>query len=161
MDIREHKLKKALRGYDMEEVDSLKHMAADALAELTGENAKLSDEIHELKKKLTVRIKREEAVKKAISTAQKMAEGLKVSAEKEAELIVGKAELDAEALAGQSVRRVDELRSEIMGLKKQRMELEKSIRASIDYHTGLLDLTSEESRKSDEELEKLKFLRRK
>jgi len=90
-----------------------------------------------------------------------MAEDLKVTAEKEAGFILREARLKAEDMLRQASRRAVEIQEEIQQFKKQRIEIESSIRALLDYHTKILELGEEEARKADEELDKLKFFTKK
>lgn len=158
MEIRTHHLKKSMRGYDTREVDALKELAADSLEDANREVMRLEEKVHDLDEQLGEHVKNEMMLKETITTAQKMVENIKGNARKEAELIVAEAKLQAEDIVRQAQQRAKELQDELHRLRRQRNELNTSIKAIIDYHSSTLLLEEEESFRADMDAEKLKFL---
>lgn len=158
LEIRGTHLKKRLLGYDANEVGVLKELAAEALEEASRETTRLEERLKDAVLKLSEHEAREEILKDSITTAQRMVEDIKGNARKEAELIVAEARLQAERIVDQAQRRSIELQEEIFRLRKQRIEIETSIKAILDYHSTTLLMEETDSRKADEGSDKLKFL---
>lgn len=157
LEIREYRLGKKLFGYDVHEVEALKELTALALEEAKKKITGLEDELKGMASRLVEHEQREAMLKDTITTAQKMVDDLKNNARKEAEIIIAEARQQAEDISKQAKKRVQEIQEEIFQLKKQRIEIETSIKAVLDYHTSIILLEEKESRKADEEAEKLKF----
>jgi len=157
LEIRSHQLKKALRGYDVHEVESFRELAADAIEDASRTIHDLEDRLRDAKDELVEHIANEATLRKTITTAQRMVEDMKVQARKEAELIITEARLQAEEIIKQAHTRSQELQQEIYRLKKQRVDIENQIRTVINYHSTTLLLEEEESSRADEEAEKIKF----
>ncbi|MEK6759914.1 MAG: DivIVA domain-containing protein [Deltaproteobacteria bacterium] len=158
LEVRSYQIKKAFMGLDAREVDHLKELASDAIEDATREITALQDRLSETATRLTEHLSREDILKNTITTAQSMVEDLKGNARKEAELIVAEARMQADEIVRQAHARASSLQEEIYRLKKQRMEIETQLKAVIDYHTGILVLEEAESKKADEEADKVKFL---
>ncbi|MFQ5465029.1 MAG: DivIVA domain-containing protein [Thermodesulfobacteriota bacterium] len=158
MEIRSHHIKKTMRGYDVREVELLKDLSAEALEEANREVMRLEEKVHDLEGSLGEHVKNELMLRETITTAQKMVEHIKGNARKEAELIVAESKLRGEEIVRLAQTRATEIREEIMRLRRQRNELNTSIKAIIDYHSSTLLLDEEESFLADTELDKLKFL---
>jgi len=160
MEIRSYEMKKALRGYDAREVEALREAAADALEDAHRRISALEERLKETRDSLEGHMANERLLKEAITTAQGMAGEIKENAAKEAELIIAEARLQADEIVRQAQTRSTQLNDEIFRLRKQRREIEASVRALIDYHSSTLTMEGEESERNDEEAGKLKFLPR-
>lgn len=158
LEIKEQKLRKKLFGYDPTEVEVLRELACGSLEDAARRIVELKSDVERLDARLQEHEKIERTLKDTITTAHKMYEDLKGTALKESELIVAEAKLQAGDIHSQAATRASEIRTEIIELKKQRQQLESSIKAVLDYHSNILELGTEESKKADEELEKLQFL---
>lgn len=157
LEIRSHQIKKAIRGYDVNEVNSMLEAAADALEESAKEINRLEDKLRETSERLAGHIANENILKETITTAQRMVEDLKGNARKEAELIVAEARLQGDELVRQAHARATQVQDEIHRLKRQRVEIETAIRALIDYHSTTLLMEEADARKADEESDKVKY----
>lgn len=160
LEIRSHQLKKTFRGYDVSEVEALKELAADALENAARDIANLEDRLKDAQARIADHLSKEDILRDTITTAQRMVEDLKGNARKEAELVVAEAKLQAEEIVRQSQTRSIQLQDEIFRLRKQRIELETSIKAIINYHSSTLLMEEDEAKKADEESDKLKFLQK-
>ncbi len=158
LEIRGFHFKKSFKGYDTGEVERLKELASDTLEEAQRTNAILEEKLREANERIGEHITLENTLKDAITTAHSMVEDLKNNARKEAELLIAEARLQGEDIVRQAQTRSRELQEEIFRLRKQRVEIETSIKAILDYHSSILVMEGDESKKADSETEKLKFL---
>lgn len=158
LEIKSHGLKKSFKGYDVKEVEELRELASEALEEAAREINDLKEKLSAANARITEYAANENMLKETIITAQKMVEELKTSARKESELLITEAKLQAEDILRQAQSRASDLQHEIFRLRKQRIELESSIKAIIDYHSSTLLLEEEESKRADGESDKIKFL---
>lgn len=161
MDIRGHQFKKKMRGCDPRDVEALKDLAAEALEDAGRDIASLEERLKDALTRLDALLGNEAILRETLTTAQRMVEELKGSARKEAELIIAEAKLQGEGIVRPAQTRLQQLQEEIFRLKKQRKELETSIKAVIDYHSSTLMLEGEEAKKADEAADKVRPFGRK
>lgn len=147
-DIVGQSFRKAMRGYDTDEVDLFLRSVADHVERLVMQHGDLREEVGRMKGELEGLREREGMLQETLISAQKMAEQTGDKARGEAELLIKEARLKAD-------RQIDRARSEVAKLEddKQRLQLEResferSLRSLIDQHTRLLDMRAEE-RESD------------
>ena len=95
LDIDEIKIKKKAFGYDTAEVEALRKLASDALSDSAGEINRLKEMLAKSMKDLLAHEEREGVLRKTITTAHEMSEGLKGNAAKEAEIIIAEARVRA------------------------------------------------------------------
>ncbi|MBI5286202.1 MAG: DivIVA domain-containing protein [Deltaproteobacteria bacterium] len=140
LDIRQHRFKKRFRGYDPPEVDAFLEVTAETLEEAVNRSNYLEGQLKGMTQKLEEHEGRERLLKEAITTAQGMVEDMRNNALKEAELIISEAKAQADKLIREAHQKVVDLRGEVYQLKKQRLELQSSIKAVLDYHNNLLNI---------------------
>ena len=158
LEIEEYMLNNNLFGYDKREVDVLRTLAADALSSARSEVADLSEKLDRSRTSLSEHEERESVLRATITTAQKMVEDMKKNTMKESEFIIAEARHQAEEITKQAMHRAAEIQDEITTLKKQRIELETALRGILRNHASMLKMDEEDSKKADEEAEKLKFI---
>jgi len=158
LEIRSHGLKKSFKGYAVREVEELRDMAADALEEAAMEIMTLQEKLRDASERNREYAANENILRETITTAQKMVEDLKSNARKEAELVITEARLQGEEIVRQAQSRASQVQDDIYRLRRQRKELEASIKAVLDYHSSVFLTEEEEARKADEETDKLKYL---
>ncbi|HLC18333.1 MAG TPA: DivIVA domain-containing protein [Thermodesulfobacteriota bacterium] len=158
LEIRGFSFKKSIGGYNQREVDRLKEQAAEALEEANRTIMLLEERLKDTGTRLNEHIKNENLLKEAITTTHKMAGDIKEGAKKEAELTLAEAKMRAEDIIRQAQSRATKFSDEIHRLKKQRAEIESSIKAVLDYHSTKLLIEEEESQRADTEAEKIKYL---
>jgi len=158
LEIRSHGLKKSFKGYVVREVEELRDMAADALEEAAMEIMTLQEKLRDASERNREYAANENILRETITTAQKMVEDLKSNARKEAELVITEARLQGEEIVRQAQSRASQVQDDIYRLRRQRKELEASIKAVLDYHSSVFLTEEEEARKADEETDKLKYL---
>jgi cell division initiation protein len=160
LDIQQQRFPKRVMGIDGKEVTTFLEMASRELEAVLSElahqkekNARLDDELFRYRE-------REETLKEALVTAQKMSEDMKSQAKKESDLIIAEAEMKAERIVHSAHGRLLQILEEIGDLKRQRVELVSSIRHVIDTHHKLLDVAPAE-KASEAANEQVTFLRTK
>ncbi len=158
IELREHIISKRLFGYDTHEVDALKELVAESLEEAAKKISSLDEQVKDMSSRLAEHEQREAMLKDTITTAKKMVDDLKNNARKEAEIIIAEARQKSDELARQANNRAQGIQEEIYKLKKQRIEIETSIKAVLDYHSKVLYMELKDAAGADREAEKLKFL---
>lgn len=159
LEIRSQPLKKNLMGgYDAREVDAFREMAAMALEESSREIDSLEEKLRNTTARLGGLIENETTLKDAITTAQRIMDDIRANARKEAELLIAEARVHGDEIVRQAQKRAQELGQDIYRLKHQRLELESSIKAVLDYHTSKLLLEEVEAKRADENANKVRFL---
>ena len=161
MDIDGIRIKKKTFGYDTAGVEALRKLASDAINDATKEINQLKEQLAKLMKELKAHEEREAVLRRTITTAHQMSEGLKGNAAKEAEIIIAEARVRANEILMQANKRAADIQNEIFLYKRQRIDLEKSLRSILDYHSHILDSSVDDARKADEDLETLQFFTKK
>ena len=75
------------------------------------------------------------------------------------EVITANAEVEAEKILNRAHKRLSQLHSDIIELKRQRIQLEMQISAVLESHSKMLEMTKEENKVADETDSTLKFIR--
>ena len=88
MEIHNQQFKKALRGFDQEEVKEFLEIIAEDYEALFVENAQLKEAIQRLEHEMSKYRKMEESINNSLILAQQTAESIKSNAHKEAEMIL-------------------------------------------------------------------------
>jgi cell division initiation protein len=150
LDIQQQRFTLRFRGFDVREVDLFLEQMANSLEQLQRENETFKEEIRRLRLESQGYRKREETFKRAMIHSQKVLEHMKANAEKNAELIIAEAELKADKIVNHAQGRLTRLMEEIAEFKRQRVQIESEIRAVIDTHGKLLDISRDSVRALDE-----------
>ena len=103
--------------------------------------------------------KRENSMKNAMIQAQKVLDQMKENAKKSSQVILANAEVEAEKMLNRAHKRLSQLHSDIIELKRQRIQLEMQISAVLESHSKMLDMTKEENKAADETDSTLKFIK--
>ena len=157
LEIRSHGIKKSFKGYAVKEVEDLRDMAAEALEEAAKDIMTLQEKLRDVSERNREYAANENILRETITTAQRMVDDLKTNARKEAELVITEARLQGEEIVRQAQSRASQVQDDIYRLRRQRKELEASIKAVLDYHSSVFLTEEEEARKADEETDKLKY----
>jgi cell division initiation protein len=158
LDIQQQRFPRGLSGYDKKEVHSFLEFVSREVESLLTEVGHLRERIGKQDDELFRYREREETLKEALVTAQKMAEDMRTQAKKESDLIIAEAEMKAERIIHSAHGRLLQILEEISDLKRQRVQLVASIRQVVETHSKLLD--SEPQEKAQEE-ESVTYLRTK
>lgn len=139
LDIHNKQFRRALFGYNGDEVDEFLDEVIRDYEALIRENDHLREKLADCDGKIAHYRSLEETLNSTLIMAQEMAEEVKNSARKEAELIVREAELKAEEVIQGAEARVKEAKEEYRNLKKGLYVLRARIRGAIQAHLELLD----------------------
>ncbi len=138
-DILDQEFPKKFRGYDPEEVTSFLEKVADVLSETIKEKNTLKDKLAACKARVEEFEKREEDIRRALTTANKLCDEMKSQASREAELIVEQAKVDAERIVSDAHQEAVQLEARIRGLRRLQREALFKIRSNIEGYLRILD----------------------
>jgi cell division initiation protein len=147
------------RGFDVQEVDRFLEDVARELDQLNQSIQNLHEENHRLNLENQGYRKRENSMKNAMIQSQKVMDQMKDNAKKSSEIIIANAEVEAEKILNRAHKRLSQLHSDIIELKRQRIQLEMQISAVLESHSKMLEMTKEENKAADETDSTLKFLK--
>jgi len=139
LEIKQKKFRSVFRGCHVAEVEEFLQLVSEEMEELVRDNNELKAKMQGLEEQLEMFQSREKTLKETLFTAQKMADDVKVLAERESRSILSAAELEGERLIHEAVGRRETLVSEIHDLKRQRVQFESTLRNSVEIHLKMLD----------------------
>jgi cell division initiation protein len=160
LDIQQQRFPKSVMGFDKKEVQGFLEFVSREFENLLSELAQQKERISRLDDEMFRYREREETLKEALVTAQKMAEDMKAHAKKESDLVIAEAEMKAERIVHSAHGRLLQILEEIGDLKRQRVELVSGLRQVLDVHGKLLEATAPE-KTSENASEQVTFLRTK
>lgn len=114
------RLKRRLRGYDLEEVDELVKVCARTIESLQIENVSLREENARQKSELNRVAAQEGVLRDTLTMAQKAADETRAAAQKHADLIIEEARQGALAERVSAQRSLSEMRWELERLRQER-----------------------------------------
>lgn len=144
IDILNQRFARSLRGYDTAEVDRFVQEVADTVGTLSEEKAALAARTSDLEARLAEFRERETALRDTLMTTQKMSAEIKAGAQREAQLIIDAAHAKAENLLNQGNLRLARLEEEIASARKLKAQFEMRVRAVVEQHLSLLDMSARE-----------------
>ncbi len=139
LEITQRDFGKKFRGLDPEEVHTFLEQVAEEMTRLVRETTDRAGQIQRLEAQLRVHQEREDSLRNALVTAQKMTDDIKASATREAELVLKDTELKAERLLEQAHRRLAQVQAEIAELIRQRDLFAAKLRGLLKTHLELLE----------------------
>jgi cell division initiation protein len=147
------------RGFDVQEVDDFLEDITIELDNLNNTIQSLQEKNHRLNLENEGYKKREGSMKNAMIQSQKVLDQMKDNAKKSSQLIIANAEVEAQKMLNMAHKRLSQLHSDIIELKRQRIQLEMQISAVIESHSKMLEMTKEENKVSDETDSTIKFIK--
>jgi cell division initiation protein len=138
-DIQHKTFRNSWKGFNPKEVGIFLQEVAEEIHRLRIENAEQRKDLEDLEHELNEYKEREKAIRNVLLNAHKTAEQMKANAEKEAQLIVADAELKAEKIIQGAHERLSIEKENIAELKRQHIQLEVKLRATIEAFRRLLD----------------------
>ena len=120
IDLRKQEFKKALQGYDRNEVHGFLEMVANELEEHLREHAALLERIRDLDGKIEDYRNMEKTLQDTLLNAQKTVDELRKNAQKEAELILRNARLKAEEILSGAKNEIAKLRGDLASLRSEK-----------------------------------------
>ncbi|MEE4365468.1 MAG: DivIVA domain-containing protein [Desulfotignum sp.] len=158
--VKQKEFKTRFRGFDVQEVDAFLEDVAAQLDALDRTVQGLTEEKRRLDLENQGYRKRENAMKNAMIQSQKVLDQMKENAKKSSQNIIANAEVEAEKILSRAHKRLSQLHSDIIELKRQRIQLEMQISAVLESHSKLLEMTKEENKAADETDATLRFINR-
>ena len=147
------------RGFDVQEVDIFLEDITTELANLNNAIQTVQEKNHRLILENRGYKNRESSMKNAMIQSQKVLDQMKENAKKSSQLIIANAEVEAEKMLNRAHKRLSQLHSDIIELKRQRIQLEMQISAVLDSHSKMLEMTKEENKAADETDSTIKFIK--
>ena len=139
LDVRKQQFRKALSGFDPDEVRAFLGLVAGEMERLVKEQAALAEQAALQKSRLDEYQALERSLRDAVVAAQGMRDESRRHAEREAELILAKAELEAEGRLRQSDIALTDMKRELAALKSERQSYLIRLRALIDTHMRMVE----------------------
>ncbi len=146
------------RGFDVQEVDYFLEDITTELDNLNNTIKDLQEKNHRLNLENQGYRKREGSMKNAMIQSQKVLDQMKENAKKSSQVIIANAEVEAQKMLHRAQKRLSQLHSDIIELKRQRIQLEMQISAVIESHSKMLEMTKEENKTADETDSTIKFI---
>ena len=155
LDIRKQEFRKTMRGLDNDEVYAFLSTVADEYEAVLSDNKRLRERIVEHEERLQEYRGMEKNLRNTLMTAERVTSEAKENARREAGLIVREAEIEAEKAAATIRAHPQQLRSEVLELKKQKDNYLARMRTLIESHRKVLDGFEEDFAHADEEIERI------
>lgn len=153
MDMRQHRFKSALRGYDRTDVVAFLTEAADDYEHAMREIDRLRGDLMRMEALLAEHRQREGNLRNTLLTAQKLSDDIKETAQNEAKLIVREAQGRADLLLQKAQVRLEELEHDISELKLRRRDSEGALEASIQaLYRALEFIRDQDESRGDDKL---------
>jgi DivIVA domain-containing protein len=151
LDIRKKKddFKRAMRGYDVEQVESFLEACAERLDELVQRNSGRDELLADLRLRLEAYEGRERALNDALVTAQELREEARAQADRSSRLKVRAAEQEAEDILRSAEAATETSRRSLDALRIRRAGFLRSMRWSLERFLG--EIEEEERRTATDE----------
>jgi cell division initiation protein len=155
LDIRKQEFRKTMRGLDADEVYAFLTTVAEEYEAVLSDNKKLRERIVDLEQRLQEYKKIETNLRNTLLTAERVTNETRENARREASLIVREAEVDAEKAAEAIRAHTQELRREVLELKRQKDNYLTRFRTLLESHSRVLDGFQEDFANIDKEIEEI------
>ena len=149
LDLRAHRFKTVLRGFDKTEVVALLTEAADDYEHALREMDRLRQDVSRLESLLGEHREREANLRNTLLTAQRLADEIKDAAQNEARLVVKEAQGRADLLLQKGQVRLEEVERDINEMRLRRRGVEGTLEASIQALYHALEFIREQDRPDD------------
>lgn len=155
LDIRKQEFRKTMRGLDADEVYAFLATVAEEYEAVLSDNKNLRERIVDLEGRLQEFKKIETNLRNTLITAERVTNETKENARREASLIVREAEVDAEKAAEAIRTHTQELRREVLELKRQKDNYLTRFRTLLESHHQVLNGFQEDFANVDKEIEEI------
>ena len=146
LDLRQHRFKTTMRGFDKTEVVAFLTEAADDYEHALREMDRLRLDLTRVETLLVEHREREANLRNTLLTAQRLADEIKDAAQNEAKLIVREAQGRADLLLQKAQVRLEEVERDINEMRLRRRGVESSLEASIQSLYHALEFIREQDR---------------
>ena len=155
LDIRKQEFRKTMRGLDSDEVYAFLTTVAEEYEAVLSDNKQLRERIVEIEERLKEYKTIETNLRNTLLTAERVTNEAKENARKEASLIVREAEVEAEKAAEAIRAHTQQLRREVLELKRQKDNYLMRFRTLLESHHRVLDGFQEDFANVDKEIEEI------
>src|SRR2546428_13503661 len=131
LDLRQQRFRSAFRGFDRIEVTSFLAAVADDYEQALRETDRLKQDIASMEVSLNEHREHDKNLRATLTTAQKLSDDIRASADLEARRIIREAEGRSDLLLEKTQARFEDIQREIDGLKLKRRDVETSIESTI------------------------------
>ena len=152
LDLRQHRFKTVLRGFDKTEVVALLTEAADDYEHALREMDRLRQDVSRLESLLGEHREREANLRNTLLTAQRLADEIKDAAQNEARLVVKEAQGRADLLLQKGQVRLEEVERDINEMRLRRRGVEGTLEASIQALYHALEFIRDQDRQPEGEV---------
>jgi cell division initiation protein len=149
LDLRQHRFRTVLRGFDKTEVVALLTEAADDYEHALREVDRLRQDLIRVETLLQEHRDREASLRNMLLTAQRLADEMKEAAQNEARVIVKEAQGRADLLLQKSQVRLEDVERDINEMRLRRRDVEGSLEASIQALYRALEFIRDQDRPDD------------
>jgi cell division initiation protein len=153
LDIRKQEFRKTMRGLDTDEVYAFLGTVADEYEAVLSDNKRLREHIVQLEERLKEFKSMETNLRNTLMTAEKITAEAKENARKEADLIIRGAEVEASQSSEAIRAHTQQLRREILELKKHKDNYISRLKTLLDSHRNVIDGFEEDFAEVDREIE--------
>jgi len=153
LDIRKQEFKKVMRGLDSEEVYAFLNTVAEEYEAVLSDNKNLRERIVAIEERLNEYKAIETNLRNTLITAEKLTQEAKENARREASLMIREAEMEADRAAETIRANTNQLRREILELKKNKDNYITRLKTLLDSHRKILDGFQEDFAGVDQQIE--------
>lgn len=146
LEINSREFRQVWRGYNPQEVDQFLSQVAKDFEALQKQNAVLSEEIAELKKRLQKYNDLQEGIAETLQLARETAAELKQDAEQQAEAVLSRARAEAERIVEEAQAKVQSQLERLHRLREQEEQMRRQLRSLL---RSFLETLSEEEEQAD------------
>ena len=144
LDLRQQRFRSAFRGFDKVEVTSFLAAVADDYEQALRETDRLRQDLARIEAVLNEHREHEKNLQSTLTTAQRLSDDIKASAELEARRIIREAEGRSDLLLEKTQSRLEDIQREIDGLRLKRKDVEMTIESSISALRNTLEFVREQ-----------------
>jgi cell division initiation protein len=152
LDLRQQRFKTAIRGFDKTEVVAFLTEAADDYEHALREIDRLRQDLARMEMLLADHRERENNLRNTLTTAQRLSDEVKESAQNEARMIVREAQGRGDLLLQKAQARLEEIERSITELRLRRRGVEGSLETSIQTLYHALEFIREQDQQPEGEV---------
>ncbi|MDZ7291066.1 MAG: DivIVA domain-containing protein [candidate division KSB1 bacterium] len=138
LDIKKQEFKRAMRGYDPEEVNTFLEMVAEEFEVLQREKNRLDDEVLKLRTQLHDYQEVERTLKQTLMNAQESVQLSRDNSKREADLLIREAELRAEKILEEAQQKLAQLKNELLVVRAQKDSFARRLRHLLESQLELI-----------------------
>jgi cell division initiation protein len=141
LDIQQQQFKgKMFGGLDSEDVDAFLQLVSGEMEDLVRENTELKEQARKVAADMEDMKQHEATLRETMLAAQKITEEMKANSQREANLLISEAELQAERILADADKKLAELKSQILELRREKLQFETALKSLLDTHYKMLSM---------------------